>query len=255
MLASIRSEFRKLLSVRSTYFLTIAGILLVGGLLAFYAQGYRATDDINNPRFIEGIALLSVTFISIFSGIVALLLITHEYRYNTIMYSLTASNSRTKSLLAKGIVVSFYCVFIGVLMMVLGPALAWLGVQAQGSELAPQVINYGDIAWRTIFYSFGNGMAAFIMAYIIRNQIGAIVTFFIAAGTIEELLALVLKGNAKYLPFRALNEVVNFSSQTGEVLMDKASAFSPGENALIFTAYMVVGLLVTWYLFMRRDAN
>lgn len=254
MIASIKSEFRKLLSVRSTYVITLLGMLLLGGLLDFWAQGYRAVEDVNSPHFLEVAALLNVTFISVFTGLVSLLVITHEYRYNTINYTLTSSNSRTKSLLAKGIVVSVYSLTIGALMMVLGPLLAWLGVMAQGAELAPQTINYWDIAWRSLFYSFGNGMAAFIIAFIVRNQIGAIATFFVAIGTIEELLTLVLKENAKYLPFRTLNEVVNFSAQSGEIVRD-AAAMSVGQNALIYTVYMVVGVLVAWLLFLRRDAS
>ena len=254
MLSAIRSEFRKLLSIRSTYILTILGMLLVGGLLCFYAQGYRADTRLQNAHNLEGIALLSVTFISIITGVVALLLVTHEYRYNTIIYTLTSSRSRTRSLLAKGIVIACYTMLVGGVMMVLGPLLTKLGIALQGEELVPQTIDYWNIAWRSLFYSFGNGMAAFIMAFIIRNQIGAIVTYFIAAGTIEELLTLVLKDNSKYLPFRALNEVVNFSAQTG-MPVDHIGKLSIGENALIFTAYMVIGMIVAWLLFKRRDAN
>jgi len=254
MIAAIKSEFRKLLTVRSTYVITILGLLLVGGLLCFYAQGYRASDDIQNPRFLEGVALISVTFISIMTGVVALLLTTHEYRHNMIMYTLTSSNSRTKSFLAKAVVIAVYTILVGGLITVLGPLLASAGVAAQGAELVPQTINYVDIMWRSLFYSFGNGMAAFIMAAIIRNQIGAIVTYFVAAGMVEELLTLVLKENAKYLPFRALNEVVNFSAQMG-VSMEKAGALSITENALVYSVYMIVGLVIAWLLFVRRDAN
>ena len=254
MLASIKSEFRKLLTARSTYVITLLGFLLIGFLLDFYAQGYRATDDINSPQFLEGVSLISVTFISIFAGIVSLLIITHEYRYNTIVYTLTSSNSRTKTFIAKALVVGIYSLVVGGLMAVLGPLLAYLGVSMQGAELAPQTIHVWDIACRALFYSFGNAMAATIIAFIIRNQIGAILTFFIIIGTVEELLTLILKENAKYLPFRALNEVVNFSAQTGAAARD-AAALSVGENALVFTAYMTVGLIVSWLVFVRRDAN
>ncbi len=254
MLASIKSEFRKLLSVRSTYVITFVGFLLIGGLLDFYAQGFRAVEDVNSPYFLEVVALLSVNFISILTGIVALLLVTHEYRYNTIMYTLTSSNSRTKSLIAKGFVVATYAVVVGAFMMFIGPLLAWLGVNMQGATLAPQIIDFWDIAWRGIFYSFGNAMAALIIAGIIRNQIGAIATYFVVASMVEELLSQVLKENSKFLPFRALNEVVNFSAHSGASMRDTA-ALTIGENALVFTAYMIVGLVVTWVLFLRRDAN
>jgi ABC-2 type transport system permease protein len=254
VLASVKSEFRKLLSVRSTYVITILGALLIGGLLNFYAQGYRSANDLVSPNIMEGIALMTVTFISILTGIVALLMVTHEYRHNTIMYTLTSSNSRTKTLIAKAFVIAVYAVVVGAAMAVLGPLLTWLGANLAGGTMAPQSIDYWNIAWRCLFYSFGNAMAAVVIAGLIRNQIGAIVTYFVIAGTIEELLTLVLKENSKYLPFRALNEVVNFSAQTGEVVKD-AAALSVGENALVFTVYMVIGLLATWIFFLRRDAN
>lgn len=254
MLASVKSEFRKLLSVRSTYVITIMGVLLIGGLLNFYAQGYRSADDLNSPHIMEAVALMTVTFISILTGIVALLMVTHEYRHNTIIYTLTSSNSRTKTFIAKALVIAVYAMVVGVVMMVLGPLLTWLGASLAGGTIVPQTIDYWSIAWRGLFYSFGNAMAAVVIASLIRNQIGAIATYFVIASTVEELLTLVLRENSKFLPFRALNEVVNFSAQAGEVVKD-AAALSIGENALVFTAYMVVGLLASWFLFLRRDAN
>lgn len=255
MIASIKSEFRKLLSVRSTYIITLLGFVFFGGLLSFYAQGYRASAEmVNSPDFVENIALLGVMFISILTGIVAVLMVTHEYRHNTIAYTLTNSNSRTKSLLAKAIVIAIYAVVVGVVAMVIGPLLARLGVSLQGASLAPQAIGYWDIAWRGIFYSFGNAMAAIVIAVIIRNQIGAIATYFVGAGMVEELLTLVLKENAKFLPFRALNQVINSGAASAEMVRETA-ALTIGQNAMVFTAYLVVGSLVAWILFLRRDAN
>lgn len=252
--ATIKSELRKLLSVRSTYMVTILGFVFVCLLLDFYAQGYRATDDIASPHFVTTIALMSVTFISVLVGIVALLLVTHEYRYNTIVYTLTSSNSRTKTLIAKAIVVGGYALLTAAAIAVLGPLFAYLGVLFQGAELAPQTIPVWDILWRSLFYSFGTAVAAFIIAVIIRNQIGALATYFVIINMVEELLTLVLKDNSKYLPFRVLNEVINFSAEASTVPA-QAGALSIGQNALLFSLYMAVGLVVAWLLFVRRDAS
>src|SRR5690606_28186259 len=102
--------------------------------------------------------------------------------------TLTSSNSRTKSFIAKAIVVGCYGVIVGAVMMVLGPVLSRLGVALQGAEMGRQTIDYWDLAWRGVFYSFGNAMAAFVIGYIVRNQIGAIATFLMGAGIVEELL-------------------------------------------------------------------
>ena len=77
--------------------ITILGILLIGGLLNVYAKGYRSANDLASPNRVESISLLSVSFVSILTGIVALLMVTHQYRHNTIMYTLTSSNSRTRA--------------------------------------------------------------------------------------------------------------------------------------------------------------
>src|ERR1700690_121413 len=99
MRAALKAELRKLLTVRSTYFILIV-VLLLEVLFAFYISGWRATaTDLHSSGALSSAVTDAVTAVSIFSALVALLLFTHEYRYNTIMYTLTASNSRSRVLL------------------------------------------------------------------------------------------------------------------------------------------------------------
>src|SRR3981081_3720844 len=115
MIASLRSEFRKLLSVRSTYVLTALVLALVT-FIAFYVQGWRFSSmELQNPLLLEN-GIRSALNIAVFGAIVAILLMTHEYRYNTIMYTLTSSNSRSGVLLSKIIVISCYAIFLALLI-------------------------------------------------------------------------------------------------------------------------------------------
>jgi uncharacterized membrane protein len=82
-----------------------------------------------------------------------------------------------------------------------------------------------------------------IFAFIIRNQIGTIVALIFLPGTVEGLLGLLLKENNFYLPFSALNGVIN------------QIPFSHGKSALVALAYVAVGWIVAALLFKRRDAN
>jgi ABC-type transport system involved in multi-copper enzyme maturation permease subunit len=247
MMAELKSEFRKLLTIRSTYYLlglTLFLVLLVG----FYIEGYRLdAKQLSDPMLLNNSVTDAISSLILFAGIVGLLLMTHEYRYNTIIYTLTASRSRSKVLAAKIIALSVFALIFVALVGILSPLMTDLGVHvARHTDLmAPQTINYGDVAWRLLYYSWAYVIAALMLAVIIRNQVAAIVSLFLIP-TVEALLTLLLKNNGVYLPFTALGAVVTHPSQ---------GSITPARAALVFAAYLIVGWAVAWILFSRRDAN
>ncbi len=248
---ALTAEFRKLLTVRSTYFITGLMTLLVI-LVGFYAQGWRLMGaDLQNPNQISSV-LLGISAVKVFGAIVGILLMTHEYRYNTILHTLTSSNSRSKVLWSKFIVVSVYAILLSVFTGVLAPLMVYLGVHAHGHVLAPQIIDYGTIVWRNLFYGWGFAMAGLLLAALMRNQIAAIVALFLIPGIVEQLVgALLLKHNSVYLPFSALGQVLSGPSNGAPT----SSAMSAGKAALVYCAYVIVGWIIAWILFLKRDAN
>jgi len=190
--------------------------------------------------------------VTVFGAIVAILLMTHEYRYNTIMYTLTSSNSRTKVLIAKFITVSVYALFLAVLIAVLAPSMAYLGIHLHGYKLVPQTLSYGNLAWRSLFYGWGYGMAGLLLAILTRNQVASIVALFVIPGVAEQLLGLLLKHSTVYLPFSSLNQVIRAGSDR---IDPTSSNLSPGKAAGVYCIYLVIGWIVAWILFTKRDAN
>src|ERR1700690_563954 len=101
MVPTLKAEFRKLFTIRSTYGWILLAFVLVG-IFSFYGEGFKDSAQLmQHPKLAEGGSLFiagtitqMASFVGLFGGIIALLLITHEYRYNTITYTLTASNSR-----------------------------------------------------------------------------------------------------------------------------------------------------------------
>jgi ABC-2 type transport system permease protein len=257
MIASIKSEFRKMFSIRSTYVILALALILIGPVFGFWGSGLDAGESVNNPLETTSLALNSVAFISIFTAIIALLSVTHEYRHNTIMYTLTSSNSRTKTLIAKMLVILVMSLVVTAVGVVVCPLMARLGMNVKGLELVPQTIDYMDIAWRTLYFGAANGLFAAILAVLIRNQVGTIMTYFIVINTIEELIGgFILKQNAKWLPFTSLQHVINMTDpQAAQEMAAQQGYWSPGQAALLFTAYLVIGGIVAWLLFLRRDAN
>lgn len=251
MIAAVKAEFRKLLSVRSTY--VIIGFAVAMALLfAFYGHGLRFTGNVKDPFYLRTEVIEALNALGLFISLIGVLLMTHEYRYNTIMYTLTASNSRSKTLLAKLIAVSVYSIVLTLFIGAFSPLVTAIGLQIKDVHLVHQVFYFKDLIWRAAFFGWGYAMFALMLAVLIRNQIGVIVTLFLVPGPVEGLLGFVLlKQNSVYLPFSALNQVLGTTGDTPP----NAGHLEPGKAAMVAGAYLLVGWIVAWILFLKRDAN
>jgi ABC-2 type transport system permease protein len=253
MIPAVRAEFRKLFSVRSTYF--IMGLCLAVILLfALYIDGYRASaTDALNPGLLASMMTDVASFLGLFIAFGGVLLMTHEYRYTTIMYTLTAARSRSHVLLAKFVTVSVFAILLTVLICLVTPLLAQLGIHAQGLNLVAQSIPYRDVLGHAAFYGWGYSMFALIAAVLLRNMFGTLGFMLLFPGLGETLLGLLLKGNAKYLPFNALS--ASLQATVVRRGIDTTSVLSQSHATLVALIYMVGGGLVAWILFLKRDAN
>ncbi|HEV2412223.1 MAG TPA: ABC transporter permease subunit [Candidatus Saccharimonadales bacterium] len=250
MLGTLRAELRKLLTVRSTYFVTGFAILLMA-FIAFYGEGWRLSGgSLSDPTQLAG-DVLGALNLAVFGAVVAVLLVTHEYRYNTIVYTLTNSNSRSKVLFSKLIAASVYALILSAIIGTLSPVMAYLGVHAHGHTLGPQTLHYWNLIWRSLFYGWGYAMAGFLLALLTRNQIASVVSLFVIPDLVEQLLRIILKQNVAYLPFTALNQVIRM----GGSMDPYSSTLSPLKSAGVYCVYLALGWIVAWALFLRRDAN
>lgn len=248
MIAALKSEFRKLLTVRSMYFIVGISLLLVM-FFAGFIDGFKssATALQNNPQLLANDSISAITFVGLILAFAGLLLVGHEYRYNTIMYSLTATNRRFKVLAAKVITVSVFAIVTSLLVTFFSPLCAIVGAALHGHHIGPQTYDVWSIVWRCVFCGWGYAMFAFLLVAIMRNQIGAIVTFLLIPLVGENILFLLVKeANSKFLPFFALRGVADPTMAHG---------VSSGYLAGVVALYVAIGLLVGFVLFSRRDAN
>jgi len=251
-MSTVKSELRKLLSVRSTLFMIVVAFLLTSGLIAFWIYGFKNAESVDiggghNPGGLLHSIYASVAVMGVIFSIITVLSVGHEYRYNTIMYSLTNTNRRTKVFFAKFAVLALFALAVGTVLGVLSVVAFYAGLNVGNINAVAQHIPVADVLWRTVAYILGSVTFGFILAVIIRSLIGAIVTVMIVPSTIEGLLSLLLKDNTKFLPYTALNSLVS----TEETIGRATSTFSLG----IVCAYAAVFGLVAYILFLRRDAN
>jgi ABC-2 type transport system permease protein len=248
MKPALISEWRKLVTIRSTF--VLAGIILLAtALISFFVFGYKAQIfQLMDPGFLKKGALTTINFVALFSALVGILLVTHEYRYNTIMHTLTATRNRLYVLLAKIAVVTAFAVIITLLVIVVTVGFAVLGANMQGANLAPQDLALGELLGRGVFYTWAYSMLGLLLAMIIRSQVAAIVTILVMPTVVEGLLMLLLKDNVKYLPFQALGSVIN-ASNSGPTTLSVSAAI------ICVSIYLAIGFAASAVLLQRRDAN
>lgn len=254
MIDAIKSEFKKVFTIRSTYVI-FAVMLVLLGFFGFYVGGWHTTgiDLLNKLRYFR-IAQQSISFLAIFPALIALLLYTHEIRYSTFAYSLTLNNSRSKVLAAKIIVITVISVIAIAIVGSAAPLLAYWGVHAHHLNLVHQSFFYDRLIWSGLVYGWGYGMIGLVLGALIRNQIGAIVTLFVVPHTVEGLLSIWLKNNVVYLPFSALDTMlgVGVASNQGP---SSGPIISPIHAMYVFLAYLLFAWILAWYLFLTKDAT
>lgn len=285
MIPQIKSELRKLLSVRSTYIVSILAIALVmffSWILvwdvsaALKAETNEVATNISEappetpventemkPEDIAQIeadhqewlttrqrevAMNSFSTAATFIAIILILQIIHEYRYNTIAYTLTSSKNRSRVFLSKTVVLTGFAVLMSILALVASLAVYRISYDYYNLSLPAQNLELADVILRGSLYTIAFTAFAAIIAWISRNIALAIAAFLIIPSMVEQLLSIWLKDDAVYLPFSAVSQIVLYNPQ--------AKGSLDLQHALIATgAYLVVLYPLTWYLFLKRDAN
>lgn len=251
MTAVLKAEFLKLFTIRSTYILFVITLVIIGGL-NFYFEGFRGNTgsaaSMLQPEALKEVIINSAGLAVTFSTIIAILFVAHEYRYNMIMYTLTSTARRTKVLLAKSLTISIFGAIFGALVTIVGVCAYLLGVALRdGASLPAQDIDIAGLAGKLVIYFVAYVLIGLTLALLVRSVVATIAIFLIFPTTIEMLLGLVLKDNAKYLPFSALESVA------GNPFVSSSLSFVTA--ALVVAAYIAGIWLIAWALFVRRDAN
>lgn len=252
MLSAIKSDLRKLLTIRSTYILSTLAILLTSGV-AFYFQGFKAKATDLDATALGALLDSSAGYTVIFVTIIGILFMAHEYRYNTIMYTVTANASRVKVFLSKLITISLFSTLFALLISGFTLASYMIGISLGDATLPAQNFDALSQIGRVIFYFVAYGIIGVLLASLIRNLVGTIAFFFIVPSSIEPLLsAFVLKGDkSEYLPFYALDSVAN----TGMSVMNQTPKLSTTDSMLLVILYLVISGTVAGLLFLKRDTN
>lgn len=253
MTAQIKAEFKKLFTVRSTYILTLIVWLVILGI-AFFIGFHDSPNDLANPQLMQDSIFGSLRFAGLIAAIISILLLAHEYRYNTINFSLTLNPKRSGVLAAKFVVLTGYSIVLSMVAVAVVIGGLNAGAAAHSHVIGTQVYDVigasGSqalgILLQSAFYVWAMAIAGLIITGLLRNLVASIAFIFIFP-SLENLVTLISKTVVKYLPFSDLGAVLKIDPHE--------AGFSAGKSMIIFLIYLVVFGFISWRLFLKRDAN
>ena len=251
---TLRSEFTKLSSVRSTYFTLIAFFVAGLGFAIAATAGNRV--NAGHPLFdptatsLRGAVYLGELIIVV----VGALVITSEYGTRMVSTSMTAMPRRGVLYGAKAVVLA--CVSLAVALVTSFASFfagqAVLGPGHGGASIAsPDALR--SVLLSTVFVTCC-ALLAFGLGAIIRYTAGAVTTLFGLVFLIP-LLAEALPDNwfhdmARWLPGgSALEPIVSTTPVAGQSFL-----FGPYGELAVFGGYAAIAVLIGALLFLRRDA-
>ena len=256
LVAQMRSEWTKLLTVRSTLW-TIAVTVVVGiGVSALATAEIHAHWATMSPPARASfnpvrVSLVAAFFCQLVLGILGVLVVSAEYGTGTIRATFAADPNRPLVVAAKVAVFGAVALVVGevvsFLSFLVGQAL--LASPARHATLAtPGALRavVGTGLYLCVIGLFGLGLAT-----ILRHTAGAISAF------VGVLLVLPIIVSA--LPTSVQNDITRFLPATmGRVLMSGAHheqhVFAPWTGFLLLVGYTAAVLAVAVVLLVRRDA-
>jgi ABC-2 type transport system permease protein len=197
VLPQIRTEFRKIATIRSPWLLLAAGpVIVVAGVSGLVASG----GNVHDPA-VQNQALAHVGLAAVFTLMFGILAVAGEYRHGTITDTFLSFPGRGRVIGAKLAVYGLTGAVAGFVSaaVALAATAAWWAAKGGATHLHgiwPALA--GGVAANCAFAVIGVGLGA-----LIRNVTGAIALALAWIALIEGIAGQLLGGLARWLPFSA----------------------------------------------------
>ena len=249
----LHSEWIKLWSLRSTYWLVLAALLAMV-VIAVVLGAMSMTDmEGGGP---DGRAALEMgySFAQLTVAVLGVLIITGEYTTGTIRPTFAAVPTRLPVLFAKAILAGGVSFVTGVLGVAVAYAVSSpLFDQATAADISDPVVL--RIFWGTGLYLAAVAMCGLAVGAVMRNTAGAVTavlgTPFILS-TVWQLLMTETNWfttTYPYLPFVAGEQIVLPAATAGE-----SQLLAPWTGLGVFMIYVVAAYVIAAILLRKRDA-
>jgi len=246
VLPLIRSEWRKLSTVRGPWLLLAAGpLLVVAGITGLIQSGGNVHDPATANK-----ALAHVALAALFTLIFGIFAVAGEYRHGTITDTFLSSPDRGRVVTAKLAVYAAVGAVAGLVSSVVAVAVTAAWWAAKGGSLHLSAADSwrtlaGGVAVNIAFAAIGVGVGA-----LVRNLAVAIAAALAWIALVEGIAGQIVgSGLARWLPFSA-SEAVGRADLTG------ASRLLPQwGGGLVLAGYAVAFAVAAMVTTLRRDVT
>jgi len=253
-IGSVRSEFTKIRSTRSTYWTLLALVVITVGFGALASAGAAHNLKQLGPDFDPTQrSLFGLYFGQLVIAVLGVLTITSEYATGMIRTSLTAMPRRGTLFAAKAVVFAAVALVIGLITsfgaFFLGQALM-SGAHINAALSQPHVLR--AVVGGALFLA-ACGMLAYGIGAILRHTAGAITASIVLLFVISLLInALPQSWQVhvdKWMPAVAGSQIWAVKAATGSPPM-----FAPWTGFAVFCGYAAIALIGGLILIRQRDA-
>jgi ABC-2 type transport system permease protein len=246
VLPLIRSEWRKLSTVRGPWLLLAAGpLLVVAGITGLIQSG----GNVHDPA-VQSKALAHVALAALFTLIFGIFAVAGEYRHGMITDTFLSSPDRSRVVTAKLAVYAAVGAVAGLVSSVVAVAVTAAWWAAKGGSFHLSVADSwrtlaGGVAVNVAFAAIGVGIGA-----LVRNLAVAIAAALAWIALVEGIAGqLVGSGLARWLPLRA-------SEAAGRADLAGAAQLLPQwSGGLVLAGYAVAFAVAAMVTTLRRDVT
>jgi hypothetical protein len=235
MRTQIVSEFRKLVTTRSAYWL-LAGLLLVVGIGAASIVNDEVMANPGASLERQAFVLLPLMVSTTFAMILGIRSFTDEFRHGSIVPTLLASPNRTRVLGAKLVTVGAAAIVYAVAALAVGLGVGAIGMSLKGVEVVWSAGAIAAMGGRLIVASVlwaGIGVG---VGLAVRHQVAAIVGALLFGLVGESALGALLPDIAKFLPGSAGSAIVGAGASSGA---EAVSLLAPGIAVAVLAGWML----------------
>ena len=256
VLRSVRAEWIKLWTLRSTWitsFIAIALTVLFGaGLAAALGQSEEYQDRAMN------LITSGLTFGQIVVAVLGALIITGEYSSGQIRSSLAAVPRRGRLLLSKAVVLSVSSFLLGSVSVFLSWAISKPFLGEHAGSLTDS--HYFGHIWGSGLVFVGIALMTLGIGFLLRSTAGAITV------VVSLLFVITIPLQLAASKWEWINKVIGclpstVSSAVSDPFQnatqwggDGVQFLSHGQAIAVFVAWALVPLIAAWVVFSRRDA-
>ncbi len=252
MIATIRSEWIKLRTVRSSVVLFLAVIALtvglsalVGGLVPFdHGEGGRG--GLESPTSLIQRTLVGTLLAQFLFGVIGVLIISQEYRFSTIRVTFAAVPKRMRVYVAKFVMLAIATVVVAAITTAAAVAVGGALLSARHHPINLSTPGTWRVLIGTVLSSMVYALMGLGVGAIVRSSVGGIVIVTAWPLILENILGNIFPKVGKWFPFREGSEIFSFERTE--------QTFRPWIGFGYFVAVTLVVVLIGAVFMNRRDA-